>query len=183
MIICFLGIPVANDCLSMVGIHLGSSVMSQGFSGGDYGCYLISGYLLKKGVLKKLKIWMLSVFAFVSFGILISIQICSYYLNNNYSLWYNNLFLFICGVSLFEIVSRSKKICCEKPIMWIAKYSFAIYLVHNPINMLFTRYTSFITVRPLRVIVVWSVTVLLSLLVTVVIGKIPKLGRKVLYIR
>lgn len=183
MIICFLGIPVANDCLAMIGIRLGNSVMSTGFSGGYYGCYLISGFLLKKGILNRIKTRVLSVFAFVGLGILILIQICSYYLNYNYSLWYNNVFLFLCGVIFFEIMSRTKKVSCEKLFLIIARYSFAIYLIHNPINMLLARYTTFITVRPLRVIVVWGATVSLSLFATVIIGRIPKLGKKILYIR
>ena len=183
LILCFFVIPTANILFQACDMTLGNTIVSAGFSGGVYGMYLVTGYLLKKKLLKQIQTRILVVCASLSFVCAIVMQVFSYNRNVAYNLWYNNLFLFMCGVSVFELMERIRHVHRGKIIFAIAKYSFAIYLVHNPINMILTRCSSFVTVRPVRVLLVWIATVFLSTLVTVIINRIPKVGKIILYMR
>lgn len=110
-------------------------------------------------------------------------QVCSFEYGITYNLWYNNLFLFVSCVILFELLERTKSIAYEKVSILIARYSFAIYLIHNPINIILTKYSLFVSIRPLRVILVWITTIFFSFGISIIIEKIPKVGKKILYMR
>lgn len=183
LVLYHLGIPVVNVLCRIIGLGQNNAVMSIGFSGGVYGLYILMGYFLKEGALTKIPTWILSVVSVVSFSFAILLQLCAYARNYNYNIWYDNLLIFVCGVATFELMSRIKSVPFRRFCFVLARYSFAIYLVHNPINMILTRYSTFITVRPLRVILVWMMTIFLSLLLSMVISKIPKVGKVILYMR
>lgn len=121
--------------ISMVGISL---QFSLGFSGGEYGLYLIFGYLIKKGVFKNLGQFIVKIAGLLAFAATIVFQLCSYALKHPYNVWYNNGFLMVSAVSLMIIFSNhfadckpSKNISRFTNI--IAKDSFGIYLLHMPI--------------------------------------------------
>lgn len=183
IVLCAFGVPTLNVIGQAHGFNVGNSLLSMGFSGGVYGIYLITGYLLKKGVLKKIPSWILGVAAGISFACAFYMQIDAYGYNIKYNLWYDNLFLLICGIACFELISRVKNVPGKRIFSKVSKYSFAIYLVHNPVNLVLKRYTSMLSPRPLRVLVVWGVTLLCSLLISYLINKIPKMGKMILYMR
>lgn len=183
VLICFFGIPTANVFVKIAGFVVGETIISTGFSGGCYGLYIVTGYLLKKGTLKRFKSSTLFVCYITSLVITVLMQVCSFEYGITYNLWYNNLFLFVSCVILFELLERTKSIACEKVSILIARYSFAIYLIHNPINIILKKYSLFVSIRPLRVILVWITTIFFSFGISIIIEKIPKVGKKILYMR
>lgn len=53
-----------------------------------------------------------------------------------YTVWYNNILIVIVGVCVFGIASGLDFKKCSELIGFISKYSFGVFLIHNPINMI-----------------------------------------------
>lgn len=184
VLVCTFGITTADVTCNILGFGLGRTIISDGFSGGGYGLYLITGYLLKKGVLKKVQNhWLIGV-SFVSFICTVLMQWCAYMRWVSYNVWYDNLFLMICAVTIFELVSRVENVPCKKVFALVSKYSFAIYLIHNPINMLLQRNETLLSMpKEVGVLCVWALTIIASWIACYLISKIPKIGKVILYMR
>lgn len=182
-VLTFLGIPALNVFCQALGFNMGGTVISSGFSGGVYGLYLIAGYFLKKGVFRIITSKVLWFTLGISFGGAVISQLYSYFKGIGYNIWYSNLFLLLLGICIFELTSRIKKVPFTRFFTTLSYYSFAIYLVHNPINMVLKRQLASIEPRPLRVLIVWGVTIVISILVSFAISKIPKFGKKILYMK
>lgn len=183
ILICTLVVPTMNVFCWMLDFDMGYPVISTGFSGGLYGVYLITGYLIKKGILKKVSSCWLGGTGILCFVLAVFQQVASYSQGTAYNVYYDNLFIFLCGALGFELLSRVKTVPCKKMFWGIAKYSFAIYLVHKPINLLLKTIPMLEDLAPLRVMVVWFGTIVCSYVVVYLINKIPKFGKAVLYMR
>lgn len=177
------GIPVLNEFSKLSEEKLGTTVISMGFSGGCYGLYLIGGYLLKKGLLKKYSSGCLMSIAGINFFSVVFMQLYMYDNGVVYNVWYDNLFLYICGICLFEVLLRIKQIPFKKLFKLVAKYSFAIYLVHNPINQVLKVYIVNVGNKPVHVMIIWISTMILSFIISYLISKIPKIGKMILYMK
>lgn len=122
-------------CLNVWGAVLGKGTLpievSLGFSGGAYGLYFVVGYLLKKGLLKKIKSWMLFYLSIGTFILTVFFQFWAYQNNYAYNVWYDNPFLAISSVTIFELFSRIKHVPLNRAFKSISYYSFALYLIHN----------------------------------------------------
>ena len=89
------GIPVwqvVNKSMNFMDV---SSVLDLGFSGGVYGLYIILGFLLKKGIMKKITTKCL-VSATCFFYLLTAfLQFFSYQAGITYNVWYNCVYVFL----------------------------------------------------------------------------------------
>ena len=180
----FMGLPAMNMMFQTMGYYIGHTMLSSGFTGGVYGLYLIGGYLLKKGIFRQIKTAVLALIAGGSFVAAVILQVCLYEKGVNYPFFYENILLLIIGISIFELMSRVDKIPMKKLINALSYYSFAIYLIHNPIAITAKNiFSTTVEVRQIGVLMVWTITMISSLLIAFLINKIPKVGSKILYIK
>ena len=172
-------IKVMNDIFSGEDLSL---QMSLGYSGGAYGLYLVLGYMLKKGLLKNLKTPIAIGCCLVAWGGTVAFQIWAYSRGCRYNVWYDFPLILIASTLLFELGSRIKKVRFYSVVKQISYYSFAIYLIHFMIRMLLINYFSNIEMmRSAKVMLVWIVDLVASLVLAWLINKVPKIGKFILY--
>lgn len=177
-------VPIANIFINVHGRSPISPIFSMGFSGGSYGLYLLLGYSLKKGILQNVRIWTLKVLGLVSFCATVFLELYAYSHGISYNVWYDCGFLLICAMCFFECLSRQQKLYGVKVFSIFSKYSFAIYLIHNPIRLAILPYIKELNIlMPLKVVSVWTICMFTSLLLAILLNKIPKIGKICLYMR
>ncbi len=178
------GFPLLNVINSVLENEPLRLTMSFGFSGGAYGIYILTGYLMKKGLLKKYNMGILVIVCLISFCCAVGIQLWAYSNYYTYNIWYDSPFLLITATIVFEILSRIQKIKMYPVIKLISKYSFAIYLIHFMIRIICAEYLKLISINlPLKVISLWIITFVLTLICAWVISKIPVIGKYLLNIK
>ena len=183
LIICSI-IPFLLVILKTFGIKGLSAQISIGFSGGIYGIYLITGYLIKKGLLNKIKSHILILAIVFCIIITVAFQIFEFNHKYTYILWYDIPFIFVISTCLFELISRIKNIPSYNLINFLSKFSFAVFLIH----MIFRNILSDIFIKinipaHFKVFLLWIILILISYTVSYLIYKIPKFGKYILYIR
>lgn len=181
---CF-GAPTLNNVFQSLYIPVQAINMYQGFSGGMYGIYLIMGYLVKKDVFKRIPTAVVLLIEFVSLAGIVGFKLMAYHLGHlAYSLWVDNLFLLIGCTAVFEWMSRLRRIPCYRTVAKIAKYSFAIFLLHNMVIEVLAPLLTQLPIHDLLIELVLSVAVLLiSLLIAYIITWIPKVGKAILLMK
>lgn len=139
-------LPTVNYLLSRAGVQPLQSEISGSNLISFYYVYIIVGFLIGKGILSKWKT------KYVVFATLISFSVSCVYVWYAFSNFdsdafnYDSPILPVCGALLFELIRRVsgylKRI--EKPITYLSRISFAIYLIHmvfiSSINRLFGDY-------------------------------------------
>lgn len=179
------GYPILNLLARAMGYSL-QLQFSFGFSGGEYGVYLIFGYLIKKGVFNKLHGGILSIVAGVAFALTVIFQLCSYILKHPYNVWYDNGFLMISSVSLMILFSKyfaTRKLGenISKFTARLAKDSFGIYLVHVPImEIIKTRISMAEEYSFIKFLIITIVVFISSWVLVDISSRVPKIG-KILY--
>ena len=152
--------------------------ISLGYTYGIFVIYLVMGYLIKKGILKKLSTITLTYIAILFFGIIFIFQVLAYSIGNGFNVWYDCPVLWISTVAIFELLSRVKTIKCYKLVQNISHYSFAIYFVHIIIRELLFKFIPSTTVwLPLYVILLTIVLFITTWFIVIIIDKIPKVGK------
>lgn len=184
-ILYFFGSSLLYTVAGMFGQAAISPTLSSGFCGGTYGIYLLIGYAIKKGSFKQIKMPTLLIVSFLSLISAIALQITAYHFSYPYNIWYNNFFLLIFSISIFEIVSRitiSAKFTCL--IEFVSTYSFPVFLLHSmayTILLPFFRQLDFI--KPIKVGLFFLGMYLSSLGVGWLIHHIPYVGNYILYLK
>ena len=153
-------LPELNVILAAEGKDALLSLPDFSFSGGVYGLCLIGGYLVKKNYFDKVNTFWLILIGIFCFIFTVGLQIFSYSRGVEYNVWYNNASLILTSFTIFIIVSRCK-LKCSSLISGIGKYSFGIYLVHNPINMLLIKNMS-IQSSVVKLMLVCIITLIIS---------------------
>ncbi len=176
-------LPAMNVICQAYGYNLGTNLLSLDYGGGIYGLYLIMGYLLKKGILKKFRTGSLMLWGGVTFWATVRMQLLSYEHGNVYNVWYNNLFLLLCSMMFFEIFSRTHM--KRKYWVWssLSKCSFGIYLVHNLVLRVLRVHVPQGKEPLLRFTQFFMITFIVSWLITEGISRIPRIGKWLLYIK
>lgn len=174
-------VPAISAVMQTWGYEPVDSWLSLEFSGGIYGSILIAGYLLKKGALKKLKSSWLVVICLISAAVLLLHLYQAFEHKYDYQLWYNNIFILICTMCIFEWFSRLKNIFWKPVIQCLARCSFGIYLIHN---MFVTLGLEYVNLAPtMKIPVVWLLTFTVSWLIVWVLSKNKVLARVLFFIR
>lgn len=159
-----------------------SNQVGSGFIGGTYGVYLIMGWMLKKGSFKKVKWYWLIMTLSIAFSISVLIQLWAYSCGIGYNIWYDNPFLFVAAISLFELISRIKIKHVHKGLKWISSYAFGIYLIHFPFKLLLLDWImGFSCSKETQVMIMWGMMLGVGFLLAMVISMIPKVGNYLLY--
>ena len=178
-------VPLIDEINQVINPGLAiSRQFSLGFSGGAYGLYLIYGYLVKIGIFKKVKSILLLIISMVALGGTVVLQIWSYRCGVGYNVWYDCLLLLIGSVCLYELGSRMHSTYGYSVVKCIADYSFPIYITHIIIRGLFkSRIRALPIMLPIKVLVLWNICMVMSLLLSILISRIPKFGKYLLYMK
>lgn len=178
-----LGIPTLNIILNILQSENVYNTLSLEFGGGVYGCYLLAGYLVKRGALKKVKTLFLLIISCLCFMSVCLLEILAYHRAFGYNAWYDCIFLLILGMCLFELFSRVK-FRTNKLIQVGAKYSFGVYLTHNIVRSFVMQNIILDNISKVLVIAIYLVmVVVISYIITILISKIPKVGKYILYMK
>lgn len=178
-------LPYINLFRAILGKHMLPINLSFGFSGGTLGLYFIFGYLIKKGVLKNLKSGMLFVASISGLVLAVSFQFLAYQMNYEYYVWYDSPFLALSAVTIFELCSRIKKVPFGKVFNCISRYSFGLFLIHNVIIRFVPLQINDggFLIAPIKTIILLLFVLIISLFVSWMIERIPKIGKYLLYIK
>ncbi len=194
-------VPIVIHVFAALKIPIELAVrLDFGYSGGVYGIYLLCGWCAKRGVFKKYTVPVLALTALILFVGCVEFQVWCYGNGHAYNIWYTNALLLLCGISAFELFSRLPyhlfvnqgrhkngepdstlfgRIC-----YLLSYYSFAIYLVHFPIQILLRPYIEQIpTIMPVQTTIAFCSVFVSSALVSWVLSKIPLLGKPLLYLK
>jgi len=177
-------LPALNAWLSMNGEpKLEYVVLKDANCISMYYLYLIGGFWIGKGGLSKWRTWLVGLIAIVAFGLCCGMQMYGYSQPAEYLVDYSFPLLPICGAFLFELLRRGahyfRKI--QPAISYIARISFGIYFVHIGIMTVLVKITGdWDMVRPLRLIMYQTVSLVGSVAVIAPLSKIPLL-RKYLF--
>ena len=157
---------------------------SLGFSGGVYGIYLILGYLVKKGEFKRMPMYVLGLMAVISFIICVLFQYYAFSKGYDFFLWYEFPFVAIGSFALFEATSRRQNVRAYPIVQFLSKYSFAVFLIHNLFRLpLLPVVVKLPYTEPVKAIILWILLILFSYLAAVIVYRIPRFGKYILYMR
>ncbi len=188
-------IGVYLTIIPMFNVYLGGKklfpLLDFGYSGGLYGFYILLGFTVKcSDIWEKTKKSVLLFGLFCSFIITILLQYFSYLKGVTYNVWYNCGSLVLCSICLFVLLSNhivDLDILGRKThnyIHTLSIMSFSIYLIHFPILLLLKNCISNLQLfLPVKVLVLWFLTFILSLLVSVFLGKFNLARKYLLYIK
>ena len=177
-------LPFITLMFDMHGIKNVSVQYCLGFSGGVYGIYIILGYLVKKGQFKHYDSIKLGLIALISFMICLFFQYYAFTKGYNFQLWYEFPFVLTGSFALFELCSRMGKVRAYPIVSFLAKYSFAVFLVHNLFRLpLLPIVVQLPFTEPVKAIILWILLIIFSYVAVVIIYRIPRFGKFILYMR
>ena len=177
-------VPFVSLLFDMFGVHDVNIQYSLGFSGGAYGIYIILGYLVKKGYFKKYSSSKLAFLAIISFIICVLFQYYTFIRGYDFFLWYEFPFILLGSFALFELCSRVETVKAYRGIQFLSKYSFAVFLIHNLFRLPLLPFVVYLPFsEPVKAIILWIVLIICSYTAAVIIYRIPKFGKYILYMR
>lgn len=177
-------LPFITLVLDMHGIENVNIQYCLGFSGGVYGIYIILGYLVKKGQFKHFNNIKLGLIAIISFMTCLLFQYYAFTKGYAFQLWYEFPFVLSGSFALFELCSRMGKVRAYPLVTFLSKYSFAVFLVHNLFRLpLLPIVVQLPYTEPVKALILWILLIIFSYLAVVIIYRIPKFGKYVLYMR
>ena len=177
-------LPFITLVLDMNGIQNVTIQYCLGFSGGVYGIYIILGYLVKKGQFKHFDSVKLGLIAIISFMICLLFQYYAFTKGYDFSLWYEFPFVLSGSFALFELCSRMGKVKAYPIVTFLSKYSFAVFLVHNLFRLpLLPVVVQLPYTEPVKAIILWILLIIFSYITVVIIYRIPRFGKYILYMR
>ena len=184
-------LPTINVFLKIYGSkEIYESLLSISFLGAQYGLYIILGYYISVSKKTKINRFWICLVGLMSFIMMIGIQMLSYSAVSKYNgfVWYDNVFLLICTACIFvEINSmREEKINpkLSKLAYYIGRMSFALFFMH-PIILYFAKngIIKFEIANPLKVILLFVCTTLISTVFVMIMSKIRVLSKYLLVIK
>lgn len=179
------GISTLNASLSPTKYSVPPIILNLSLSGGFPVMYLIYGYLITER--KIFKNWKTRIIVLLFlFGLIITQiqQIIIFNFGEKYDLWYDNLFLFITTIFLFELLKRIKFKPIPKLFYTTSKLSFGIYLVHYPILIALLNLNIQGSLADFSATILYSIILFItSWLFVLITSKIPIIGKLMYYIK
>lgn len=177
-------LPFITVLLDMQGIQNVAIQYCLGFSGGIYGIYIILGYLVKKGMFKKISSNIWGIVTIVSFLICVLFQYYTFIRGYNFFLWYEFPFILTGSFALFELVSRMNSVRFYSQVKVLSKYSFAVFLIHNLFRLPLLPFIVMLPfTEPVKALLLWVLLIVCSYATAIIIYRIPKFGKFMLYMR
>ena len=185
-LIAFSIIPSINSIMNLYGLVNYYNILDLSLLGGLYGTYILLGYYIaNEKALKKINTKLLLLIFIIAFVLIVFVQSLS---NKEYiyMVWYDFFPLMIAGVTLFELLSRLK--INNNIVVFITKFisriSLGIYYLHI---IFVTIVGDFILkikmINPLKVIVLFTIVFLSSIVIIYVLSKLKFIKNKVFLIK
>ncbi len=157
------------------------------FYGGIYGLYILLGYYIGKGYLRKINKISLIIIAIISLVVTVFFQFFLYNKGKEYNVWYNFAGIMTLSVSIFELFARANlKLSnrCREIFLYLSKISLSIFFIHIIIQENISEYIKlFEIIKPIRVIILFVMSFIISILITYILSKIKVIKTKVLLIK
>lgn len=178
-------VPMINEMYRVLGKPLLTHGIDVGFSGGVYGLYLIGGFLVKRKFLQRISSIYVILIAVLAFVGTLALQGWTIQHGKVLDPWYTWGTVLLCALCLFELLSRVRQQVWNYDwIALVAHYSFAMYLTHYPLMMVLKPWVQAIDVsQPIAVIILWGLSCMVSLVVSIGIRRSPKVGNVIIYMR
>ena len=153
-----------------------------------YGIYIVSGYFISKGIIKKIRTRWIALLSVIFFILSCAIQIFEYHHSMIYNIWYNSPFTFLCTLNLFEMFTRINTETMNRNTIklctYISKISLSIYFIHIIIEKVLCGYIKTLGFsNPVKVIILFITSFITSVLITWVLSKIKMIKNRVLIIK
>lgn len=152
------------------------------YEGGFYGIYLILGFLVKRGAFRRFQSRSLAFTGVLCLAVTVCLQLYAYDRQYPYNTRYNLGLVAVYSVCVFELLSRYSGQRIPSPLMWLARYSFSIYLIHNIFRTIIRTRIDWIGFIPLRLAFLWGTTLLSSCLAAWLISR-TQTGKWILLLR
>lgn len=184
-------VPAVNSIMKIYGIQEEwNPVISVPFLGGAYGLYILLGYYIHNGSVKKLKTYMITVIMIISFVITVAVQYISYerWSCYNYRVWYDFPFVLITAVCIYMLFERidDEKInnIFSHVFTYISRISFGIFLVHVLVISILKEYIGMLGLSmPLTVIIFTITAFLLSVVIIFILSRNKYIAKYCLLIK
>ena len=138
--------------------------------------------------------------AATSFILCVLLQVARFRIGNGYYIWYDNALLFVCGLALFELMSRMPdkwfvsgarqayggrdRNALGRVTAFVSKYSFATYLVHFPFKIVLSPlFKSIPVMMPVQTMLLFACLLTISVLICCALSRVPVVGKLLLYLR
>lgn len=155
----------------------------QGLSVNLYLLYLVYGYFIKKGFLKDVKWIYLLILSVSGFVLAYLFQIMCFSRFVGYIIWYDNGLLLLATVPLFELLLRIKDVKLKPLVRALGVSSFGVYLLHVPVQKMIAPLMWFTDEMPIQVILSFIISLVISFAVVLLVGRIPKVGKWLFYLK
>jgi len=181
-------VPSINILLNILKLDQYQFIVNFSFLGGKYGLYILLGYYINNGLLKKCSNISLIIVAVISFIITCIFQYITCKIKMIYYVWYDFITLFICSICIFElfirIKNRDNKNIFIKSTKYLSNISLGIFFIHEIFLKLFVRYTKKIDLsNPLECITLLILTTISSIICIYLASKIKIVKERVFLIK
>ena len=184
-VLLFLILPNINVLLDILKIDAIEGVrIDFSFLGGQYGIYLISGYYLGKGALRKIPNITLYMVCGIFFLFTCWFQFFAYRNGYAFNVWYNFIGIFIASVCLFEIISRInlKNKMIVRALNKVSVFSLGVYFLHMPVQLILQKILYLDVFNcSIRVIVLFGLSSIISCLIVQMTNRFTYIN-KILYL-
>lgn len=181
-------LPSANILLNILKMEEYKVILDVGFLGGVYGLYILLGYYINNGLLKKYNNIFLQILAGISFIVTVVFQYITGEIGEIYYVWYDFVTLFICSICIFELLTRVKdkdsKNILIKLTKYVSKISLGIFFVHEIFLNIFVKYTEKLNINnPIESLILFILSTVCSIIFIYVTSKIKLIKERVFLIK
>lgn len=180
-------LPSLNIILTIQGKELCYGLLDMHYSGGEYGLYLVLGYLSSKIKFSERKRSFLYIGIFIG-AYLCTVQFQKYVFNNSYEygIWYAFLLVPVSSFALFMFLKdiNIRQDFINKLFYNISKVSFGMYLMHMiPLHMIGDFLLSLNLHHLIMIMLLWGSVTICCLLAAFIINHFRRLRMLLLYIK
>lgn len=185
-------IPTINIFAKIFNFGTISFILDVCFLGSCYVFYVIVGYYLNNGILKKIKTRHIIIVMLITFLFTVWIQYYSINSNFIYNVWYNFFPLLICSICLYELIRRifdnnkstlySNKVI-QKGVTMLSKISLGIFFLHEIFLIIYTKYFNFSFSKPCISLLLFALSLLSSIITITILSKIKFIKKSIFRIK
>lgn len=179
-------VPSINKVIQIFDIGKFEIILDLSFLGGAYGLYILIGYYINCGILKKYSCKQISLLAIGSFIITVIFQYFRCQFRPYYFLWYDFITLFICSILLFELFTRIKdeENIFTKITEYISKISLGIFFVNELFLKIFAPNIIKTNLNePIKTIILFALPCTCSIIFVYLTSKIKFIKQKIYLIK
>lgn len=177
------GLPTLNVLLVAQGRPPLGNVMALEFGGGTCGMLMVAGLLCRRGCFRALGHPLALVPAAAAFGATVWLQFYSHSEGQAYNVKYDCFLLAFCALCVFQNIRRLHMERFAGAMRGLARCSFGIYLVHIPVRQLLEGCMRGIGFLPARIALYFLLPLAVSWALVYAVGKLPRVGRVLFYVK